>query len=188
MSEKERESDMEREIERDPELEARFARVPREAEPARDLWPAIARAIDAEGAPLPLPPPVRRRLTAVPLGIAAALALFASGVLVGQRWGDRAPASEAAPELPIARAQDPLAAAAEVQRTGTAYVSALSRLDESAGALERDQGVDAALSALQGAAYELVRLRPDDPQAGRILYTVSEARASEGDEPPTVRF
>jgi hypothetical protein len=54
--------------------------------------------------------------------------------------------------------------------------------------MERDQGVDAALSALQGAAYELVRLRPDDPQAGRILYTVSEARADGDGTQPTVRF
>ena len=189
MSEKERdrESEMENGIERDPELEARFARAPREAEPARDLWPAIARTIDAEATSGRVRPP-EYRFPAVPLRIAAALVLFASGVLVGQRWGDRAPAPEPAPEVPIARAQDPLAAAAEVQRAGSAYVSALSRLDESAGALERDQGVDAALSALQGAAYELVRLRPDDPQAGRILYSVSEARASEGGDPPTVRF
>jgi len=42
-----------------------------------------------------------------------------------------------------------------------AISSTTSRLDASAGALERDQGVDAALSALQGAAYELVRLRID---------------------------
>ncbi len=187
MSENERD-DMAREIERDPELEARFARAPREAEPARNLWPAIARAIDAEATPGRVRPAARYRVPAVPLRIAAALVLFASGVLVGQRWGDRSAVPEPAPEVPIARAQDPLAAAAEVQRAGTAYVSALSRLDESAGALERDQGVDAALSALQGAAYELVRLRPDDPQAGRILYTVSEARASEGGDPPTVRF
>ena len=187
MSENERD-DMAREIERDPELEARFARAPREAEPARNLWPAIARAIDAEATPGRVRPAARYRFPAVPLRIAAALVLFASGVLVGQRWGDRSAVPEPAPEVPIARAQDPLAAAAEVQRADTAYVSALSRLDESAGALERDQGVDAALSALQGAAYELVRLRPDDPQAGRILYTVSEARASEGGDPPTVRF
>jgi hypothetical protein len=186
MSENERD-DMEREIERDPELEVRFAGAPREAEPGRDLWPAIARTIDAE-APDRARPPARRGLLAVPLRIAAALVLFASGILVGQRWGDPAPAPEPPPEAPVVRAHDPLAAAAEVQRAGTAYVSALSRLDASGGAIERDQGVDAALSALQGAAYEIVRLRPDDPQAGRILYTVSEARAGEGGDAPTVRF
>ena len=82
-------------------------------------------------------------------------------------------------ETPAPVPEGPLAAAAEVQRAGSAYVSALSRLDESSGAIEREQGVDAALSTLQGAAWELVRLRPDDPQAGRILYTVSEARPTE---------
>jgi hypothetical protein len=119
----------------------------------------------------------------LPLQIAAALALFAGGVLVGQRWGG--PPQVESPAAELAPGGD-LAAAAEVQRAGSAYVSALSRLDERTGPLEREQGVDAALSTLQGAAYELARLRPDDPQAGRILYTVSEAR---GDgEGPTVRF
>jgi hypothetical protein len=178
--------------EMDRELEARLARAPREAETARDLWPDVAQAIASEpaseGGPASMArtaasnrAPERRSIPRLPLQVAAALALFVGGVLVGQRWGEpsRAEAPEALPE-------GPLAAAAEVQRTGSAYVSALSRLDESAGGMERDQGVDAALSTLQGAAYELVRLRPDDPQAGRILYTVSEAR---GDgEGPTVRF
>jgi hypothetical protein len=174
---------------RERDLEARLSRAPSEAAPARDLWPDVARAIAAEraiaaaasesatadGRRLP------RLVPRLPLQIAAALALFAGGILVGQRWGEPTRA-ETPPPAPGA----PLAAAAEVQRAGSAYVSALSRLDESTGRLEREQGVDAALSTLQGAAYELVRLRPDDPQAGRILYTVSEARG-DGDG-PTVRF
>lgn len=173
---------------RDRELEVRLARAPREAEPPRDLWPKVARAIAAEPAAASESATAdgarpRRLEPRLPLQIAAALALFAGGVLVGQRWGEPHDVESRAAEL--APGGD-LAAAAEVQRTGSAYVSALSRLDESTGRLEREQGVDAALSTLQGAAYELVRLRPDDPQAGRILYTVSEAR---GDgEGPTVRF
>lgn len=164
------------EIDRDRELESRLARAPREADPARDLWPGLAHAISAEQ-----PNEGRRRFPRLPLQIAAALALFVGGVAVGQRWGE-SPRVETREPVP----PGPLAAAAEVQRAGSAYVSALSRLDESAGAAEREQGVDAALSTLQGAAWELARLRPDDPQAGRILYTVSEAR---GDgEGPTVRF
>ena len=174
------------EIDRDRKLEERLARVPREAAPAQDLWPSLARAIGSEQrrlAPAAARDQARRWPPAfrVPLRIAAALALFAGGVLVGQRWGEAAPAAPPAPA-------GPLAAAAEVQRAGTEYVTALSRLDATAGALEHDQGVDAALSTLQGAAYELVRLRPDDPQAGRILYTVSEARAQGDGSQPTVRF
>ena len=174
------------EIDRDRELEARLAKAPREAEPGRDLWPSLERAIAStpESQPGLETESARgawRLVPRLPLQIAAALALFAGGILVGQRWGETVPA---APPPPAP--EGPLAAAAEVQRAGSEYVSALSRLDESDGALEREQGVDAALSTLQGAAFELVRLRPDDPQAGRILYTVSEAR-SEGSE-PTVRF
>ncbi|HJU86745.1 MAG TPA: hypothetical protein VJ788_05200, partial [Gemmatimonadota bacterium] len=147
-----------RESDRDRELEGRLAHAPREAEPPRDLWPKVERAIASE-------PPARvERTRRLPLQIAAALALFVGGVLVGQRWGRPSDA-----EMPQSLPEGPLAAAAEVQRAGSEYVSALSRLDESAGVAERDQGVDAALSTLQGAAYELVRLRPDDPQAGRIL-------------------
>ena len=174
------------ETDRDRELEARLARAPREAEPARDLWPDVARAIAAEPAASGEPTTSngareRRLMPRLPLQIAAAFALFVGGILVGQRWGEPSRA-----ETPAPVPEGPLAAAAEVQRAGSAYVSALSRLDESAGAIEREQGVDAALSTLQGAAWELVRLRPDDPQAGRILYTVSEARAD--GEGPTVRF
>jgi hypothetical protein len=175
------------EMDRERELEARLARAPREADPARDLWPDVERAIAAEPAAAAgaeahaIGARERRRVPRLPLQIAAAIALFAGGILVGQRWG-----GPSRVETPAPVPEGPLAAAAEVQRAGSAYVSALSRLDESAGAVERDQGVDAALSTLQGAAWELVRLRPDDPQAGRILYTVSEAR---GDgEGPTVRF
>ena len=174
------------EIDRDRELEERLAKAPREAEPGRDLWPSLARAIASTSESQPALESAssrgaRRLMPRLPLQLAAALALFAGGILVGQRWGETAPAASPPPAP-----EGPLAAAAEVQRAGSEYVSALSRLDESDGALEREQGVDAALSTLQGAAFELVRLRPDDPQAGRILYTVSEAR-SRGSE-PTVRF
>lgn len=170
------------EIDQDRELEARLGRAPREAEPARDLWPAVARAIGAESrAEARRARP--RRFPRAPLQIAAALALFAGGVVVGQRWDDRA-----APPAPVTLPDAPLAAATEVQRAGSEYVSALARLREAEVTSERDQGVDAALSTLQGAAYELVRLKPNDPQAGRILYTVSEARLDGDGNPPTVRF
>ncbi|HUF89597.1 MAG TPA: hypothetical protein VMR66_06415 [Gemmatimonadota bacterium] len=162
------------EIDRDRELEARLGRAPREAEPARDLWPAVARAIAD-----PAAGSSRSARWRTPLRIAAAIALFAGGVVVGQRWERPAP-------LPAA-AETPYGTAAEVQRAGSEYVTALARL-RAGGVGEWDQGVDAALSTLQGAAYELVRLRPDDPQAGRILYTVSEARLDGDGTPPTVRF
>jgi hypothetical protein len=168
------------ETDRDRELEARLGRAPREAEPARDLWPAVEDAID--GGALAAARRRRGRMLRTPLRIAAALALFAGGVAVGQRWE-----RSESPSLP-AMSGTPYGSAAEVQRTGSEYVSALARLGQAQAGSERDQGVDAALSALQGAAYELVRLKPDDPQAGRILYTVSEARLDGDGTSPTVRF
>ena len=101
------------------------------------------------------------------VGIAAAVALFVSGVTVGQWLGSRAVAG------PLARAQHHTAvqAAAAVQRAGSAYVNALAALAEIAdssgnGALA--QGREAALTALYAAAYELSQLAPEDPIAVTI--------------------
>lgn len=157
------------------DLLRRLAALPQEAEPARDLWPAVAARIAA-----PAPPtrkPWRRYLTQA----AAALLLFAGGVAAGHRWGAREAAA------PGARPQrDPLAAAAEVQRTGTEYVAALRSLAECTdGSSAREQGREAALSAFYGAANELVRLTPGDAGASQILDAVTDCRAPKG---RTVRF
>ena len=162
------------------EILRRLASLPLEAEPARDLWPAVAARIASPAQPAARPP--RRFLVQA----AAALLLFASGIAVGHRWGIRA---GAAPRLSTAR--DPFVAAAEVQRTGTEYVAALRSLAEcsdSSGA--RKQGREAALSAFYGAANELVRLAPRDAGAGQILAAVSDCRSPEPERPKgrTVRF
>jgi len=113
---------------------------------------------------------------------AAALLLFASGVLVGQRWADARGA-----ETPVRASHDPLRAAVEVQRTGTEYVAALRVLAERGdGQEERKQGREAALSTLYGAAHELVRLAPGDAGATSILQSVSTTRSA-GRGPATVR-
>jgi hypothetical protein len=147
MSEKERdrESDRERELERDPELEARFARVPREAEPARDLWPAIARTIDAEASAQATPGATR--IPAVP-PIAAAL--------VCSRQDPRGSAlrSGAGPyQAPVVRAQDPLAAAAGAAGRHDC-VSALCAATRRRAHRTRPGHRRGALRS--GAAYELV--------------------------------
>jgi hypothetical protein len=158
----------------------RLASLPLEAEPARDLWPAVAARIAPPARPAARFP---RRYWAQ---AAAALLLFASGVAAGHSWGARA--REAPRSLP---AGDAFVAAAEVQRTGTEYVAALRSLaecTESSGA--REQGREAALSAFYGAANELVRLAPNDAGAGQILAAVSDCRSPEPERPRgrTVRF
>ncbi len=100
-------------------------------------------------------------------GIAAAVALFVSGVTVGQWLGSRAVAGR----LVQAQQQTALQAAAAVQRAGSAYVNALTALAEvadSSGDGALDQGREAALTALYAAAYELSQLAPEDPIAVTI--------------------
>ncbi|MES1243297.1 MAG: hypothetical protein ABUT39_16920 [Acidobacteriota bacterium] len=135
--------------------------LPREAAPARDLWPEIE-------ARLKQPVPVRRRPSA-PLRIAAALLLFASGVAVGHLWGR----SETAPAFQPAGT---LAPATEVQRAGTEYVAALAALRREPRSEVRGQGREAAFAAMFGAAHELARLTPEDDTESEVLSAVSAGR------------
>jgi hypothetical protein len=153
-----------------------LAALPREAEPAHDLWPGIWSGIGARLAPEApaVPAKPRRRLL---LQVAAALLLFIGGVLVGRQWPER-------PQPPARPVRDSLAPAVEVQRTGTEYVAALRTLAERQGnPAAQAQGREAALSALYGAAHELVRLSPNDARVHQILRTVSTTRSIR-----TVRF
>ena len=145
------------------DLIQRLGSLPREAGPARDLWPEVEARI-ASG------PPVRRRSPL--LRIAAALLLFASGVAVGLFWGRSA-------SVPPPPPSHPLAAAEEVQRTGTEYVAALAALRGEPRPAVRTQGREAAFSTLYGAAHELSRMSPEDPAARQILTTASRARHME---------
>ena len=142
------------------DLIQRLGSLPREASPARDLWPEIEAGTGR--------PPARRRSPL--LRLAAALLIFASGVAVGLFWGR----SSTAPAP-----SHPLAAAEEVQRTGTEYVAALNALRREARSEVRTQGREAAFSTLYGAAHELSRLSPHDPAARQILTTASRARHME---------
>jgi hypothetical protein len=154
------------------ELLRRLASLPQEAEPERDLWPGIAARIAA-----PAGTTARPRRARFLAQAAAALLLFASGVAVGRSWssGDGTPHTR--------QGRDPLAAAVEVQRTGTEYVAALHTLaEQTKSPRTREQGREAAFSALFGAAHELVRMKPGDARATDILNTVSSA------EIRTVRF
>lgn len=170
---------------------ARLGVLPREAQPARDLWPVVAARMAAGGS-LPAlygPRPRRRSLGRVLTQLAAALVIFAGGVLAGREW-DARPAAQPASTPGHA---DPLAAAAEVQRAGSEYVAALAslrRLEGPGDSLAKEQGCEAALSTLYGAAHELTKLSPDDQGARRILQTVSVTRsaAQPAGPAPTVRF
>jgi hypothetical protein len=104
--------------------------------------------------------------------VAASIALFASGVAVGQWMGTRTAAT-------IAQ-NNTASVAAQVQRTGSAYVQALEALVNSANQLpapqQSAQAREVALTALHAAANEVVRLAPNDPVATKILLGIEQAR------------
>jgi hypothetical protein len=63
----------------------RIDELKRDIPPARDLWPAIAAAIEADKAAAEAPADARRRPAWMPAaGMAAAVALVAIGVLIGR--------------------------------------------------------------------------------------------------------
>lgn len=111
--------------------------------------------------------------------VAASVALFASGLAVGQMIGARQTADALAAVYPNQADR----AAAMVQTTGSAYTAALGRLVEAmaaADAAEVQRGREVAVAALWAAASEVVRLAPDDPLAVQILQEFERARAEGG--------
>ena len=150
---------------RDRDLDERLASLPREASPEKDLWPVVRGALE------------RRRGTGRSRGwlrVAAAAALFASGMFAGQHRHARDADS---PRL----GPGGMAAAAAVQRAGTDYVAALAELRGAKARLAPDvvgQGRDAAVAALEGAAWELKQLGADDRTAAAI-FTLAETDRQE---------
>lgn len=107
--------------------------------------------------------------------IAASIALFATGVVVGQYMGTRSTIDTVTTLVQ----NNPAAAAAHVQQTGTAYVQALEALVNSANSQQQTNSAQArevALTALHAAANEVVRLAPNDPVATKILQGIEQAK------------
>ncbi len=153
-----------------------MAELPREREPGRLLEERTVRALRERG--LLRPPAIHRAWWAT--AAAAAMALFATGFAIGQR-SSIGLASQLADGQ-----QATMQLAQQVQRTGSAYVAALSALANVAdstngGAVE--QGREAAKAALYAAATEFAALAPRDPVASQILWLLPRADAV----PDTVR-
>ena len=115
------------------------------------------------------------RLLPIGAAAAAAVALFASGLAVGQWLGARHTANAM---LALQR-QDAANTAAAVQRTGSAYLSALGALAQASASADPNEVARAretAQSVLHQAANEMVRLAPDDPVSAQILQGLDRAR------------
>lgn len=157
-------------LEEERPLSDRLDALPREADPPRDLWAAVRNEItverqDADTGRIGRLTPFRGWARPA-LRAAAVVALFLLGAAVGRWSADVETGAERA------ASDDPMVAAAEVQRAGTEYVAALARFRATAREAPSatvDQAWDVALAAVHGAAWELERLRPDDATARGIV-------------------
>lgn len=159
-------------IEAEQPLADRLNALPREADPPRDLWPDLRERIEAE--------PRGRSWLRPALAAAAAVSIFLLGMAVGRAGGP----TEVTTGLDGRGPVDPMAAAAEVQRTGTEYVAAVARLRATAagsGGPVAEQARGAALAAVHGAAWELARMSPGDSTVREIVVLAGDRRiAGEG--------
>lgn len=166
-----------------------FASLARHADPARDLEDRTVALLQARGLlAVPLRPalaPPRRVQPAWLVGaIAASLALFASGIAVGQFLGARSATLAAAVGAGTTVAER----AQHVERTGSEYVAALSALlqdADSADAASNERAREAALTVLAAAAEEVSRLAPNDPLAAAVLRGLTERRRAGQPSPST---
>jgi hypothetical protein len=163
-----------------PEERAAMEALPRERHPDRSLEERTVRALRAEGllrrpAVLRLTPPSFGWLAAA---AAAAIVLFMGGFALGS-WLEARHTTQVVLDM---HDRDAMQAAAMVQRTGSAYVSALAALasySQRARQEEMAPAREAAVNALHAAANQMVRLVPEEPVAVDILQGL--ARAARGD-------
>jgi hypothetical protein len=155
--------------------------LPRELAPGDDLEDRTVALLRRAGH-LPTPITAVRRSAgapgrAMPLwlagSVAAALALFASGVAVGQYLGTR----NAAMVMSASGRESAAEVAAHVQRAGSLYVAALAslaQLPDSGDAAARESARRVALQVLGAAAEEMALLAPDDPLAAAVLRGLNQ--------------
>jgi len=164
---------------------ARMRALPRELDPDDSLEERTVRALRAEGLLRHAPGRiVRFPLSPMWVGVAAAacFVIFAGGFFFGS-WIE---ARHTTQVLTAVHEQDAKQAAALVQQTGSAYVSAMAALasyaegkqqtnPSAASTPEIAQGREVAVNALHAAANQLVRIAPEDPLAVRILAWMNQA-------------
>jgi hypothetical protein len=179
------------ETELTPEEKMEFDKLPREAAPSDFVWQRIVRDLREDGTLRRAEAGGRRfrPWLVAAASMAASLVLFGSGALMGHWMGTRS--TERA--FLAAREQDATLLAQRVQEAGSAYVAALAALGDlrpvagrapalgapvapALAATEIRQGREAALAALYGAAVELARLAPGDPDVSEVIRILESRR------------
>jgi len=116
--------------------------------------------------------------------VAAALAVFASGMAVGQYLGARNAALVIGANQRVSAAE----LAAHVERAGQLYVAALASLNrepDTSDVAGRALARQAALTVLGAAAEEISHIAPDDPLAAAVLRGLNQRARNERPEPPS---
>jgi hypothetical protein len=156
----------------------RYRALGRELDPDDSLEERTVRALRAEGLLRRAPARVLAfSLSPAWVGLAAAACfmIFAGGFAMGS-WIEARHTTQVVSEM---HQQDATRAAALVQQTGSAYVSALSALatysEGTANNAQLAQGREVAVNALRAAASQLVRIAPEDPLTVRILAGMQKA-------------
>jgi hypothetical protein len=187
-----------------PEEKVAFQRLPREEDPSPFLEERVVESLLEEGIlnpagvsaptqPSEKAPGFWIRPWMAAAAVVASLALFSSGIAMGQWMGSR---STAQVFLQV-REQDAASLALRIQEAGSAYVSALAALGElgpppalespsstvegglAQASLDMGQGREVALGAFFGAANELARMNPDDLDILRVVQILEERQARE---------
>jgi hypothetical protein len=164
-----------------PDERERLLGLPRELDPDDSLEERTVRSLRAHGLLRAAPARVIRfPLSPAWIGLAAAacFALFFGGFAVGG-WLEARHTTQVVAQM---HEQDATRAAALVQQTGSAYVSAMAALasvseggKSTTQTADLAQGREVAVNALQAAASQLVRIAPEDPLAVRILAGMGRA-------------
>jgi hypothetical protein len=166
------------EVEWTPEERAALDALPRQMAPPPALEERTVGALRRMGVLGDVPRRARPGGAWWVAAAAAAVAVFLGGVQVGQRQGTRL----AVETITAVRGGDARDAAADVQRTAGAYLSALAILAERMPAADSaavDQARQVVQAALAAAAREALRVTPDDAMAAAI-------RAVSGREEPVL--
>lgn len=136
-----------------PDERARWEALPTGRMPPPELEERVVRALRHERLLRPGKPRWPRNAAGIAASIAAAVMIFAAGLVVGSGLapGRITPVNGADPVL-------------QLQQAGSAYVHALSRLERSAGAAPDTASItQVALSTFEGAAREITRLTSATP-------------------------
>ncbi|MDO8666810.1 MAG: hypothetical protein Q7J79_09380 [Gemmatimonadales bacterium] len=170
-----------------PAEQQAFDALPREQMPPSSLEDRTVALLRAHGH-LPTPITVARHLRWrgpwLVGAVAASLALFASGMALGQYLGTRNAVLLVAAGRNVSAAE----LAGHVERAGSNYVNALTllaQLRDTSDVASRAKAREAALHVLGAAAEEIAHLAPNDPLAAAVLRGLDQRLREQRPAPPS---